>query len=232
MNLARLLARGVGAWLHFEQTSNRSGLFSEKYLALPIGQILSGQLGTRAVAEYRHPVLAPIMIGQGKRPAVDFVVFGKNREIKVAVESKWLGPTAPDVKAILWDLVRLEMIAHTEGADCFFVLGGRKERLDALFLHQKFAGNPTWHPHPLIEYRSNTRHRVHLLPLASHRNAMLKAMFEDYQDFLFPHDIVTTRSAPFPENCNLSLPQVYVWRISCAENRRTFAPKAINAYRT
>jgi len=171
------------------------------------------------------------MIGRGRRPQVDFVVFGDERRIKVAVESKWLGSSTADVKAILWDLVRLEMIAHAENAECFFVLGGLKRRLEALFEHSKFAGNPTWHRAPLIDYRSNSKHRVHLLPVARHRNNMLKAMFKDYPDFPFPHDIAATRSAPFPSDCTQSLPQVYAWKIGCVEKRQTFRPRNITPYR-
>jgi hypothetical protein len=31
------------------------------------------------------------MKGPGKRPAVDFVVFGKYPKIEIAIESKWFG---------------------------------------------------------------------------------------------------------------------------------------------
>jgi hypothetical protein len=47
MNYARLLADGVGSWLQYEHACGHSGLFSEKYLAQPIGHILSGRSGNR-----------------------------------------------------------------------------------------------------------------------------------------------------------------------------------------
>jgi hypothetical protein len=231
VNLARLLSRGVGSWLHFEQASNRSGLFGEKYLALPIGQILSGRLGERVVAEFRHPVLAPLMEGRGRRPEVDFVVFGEKPRISVALESKWVGSTKLSIQSILWDLVRLELIAHEEEAECFFVLGGQKRRIDELFAHRIFAADRKWYPHPLMEFTHNGQHKVHLLPVAKHRNPMLKAMLKDYQTFPFPHHIVARRSTPFPDPCAGSLPQIYVWKIAASVKRQIFQPGQIDAYR-
>jgi hypothetical protein len=94
MDYAKLLARGVGAWVQYEWACDHSGLFSEKYLAQPIGHVLAGQSKNRASAEYTHAVLAAHMKGAGKRPAVDFVVFGNYPKIEIAVESKWFGKTS------------------------------------------------------------------------------------------------------------------------------------------
>jgi hypothetical protein len=91
MDYAKLLARGVGAWVQYEWACDHSGLFSEKYLAQPIGHILAGQSKNRASAEYTHTILSAHMKGPGKRPAVDFVVFGKYPKIEIAIESKWFG---------------------------------------------------------------------------------------------------------------------------------------------
>src|SRR5262249_8205570 len=133
MNYARLLTEGVGSWLHFEYLCDRSGLFSEKYLAHPIGQILSARSANRTIAEYKHPVLAPLAKGAGRRPEVDFVICESYPTISLAVESKWVGQSEPSVESILWDLIRLELIAHQEEARCFFVLGGKRSALETLF---------------------------------------------------------------------------------------------------
>jgi len=225
MNLARALTEGVGSWLHFEYACDRSGLFSEKYLTPPIGQVLHARLGSRALAEHRHPVLAPLMRGSGRRPEVDFVVFGEYPRIKVAVESKWVGDRTASVKAILWDLVRLEMIAHEDGAECFFVLGGKKLNLAALFSNAQFSGSVTPRRRPLLETQHNGQHKVHLVPVVPNRIAILRDIFADYQDWSFPHYIVARRSAPFPVPIPLSQYQVYTWKISSPENRQTFKPR-------
>ena len=63
MNYANLLADGVGSWLQYEHACGHSGLFSEKYLAQPVGHILSARSGNRALAEYIHPILKPHIAG-------------------------------------------------------------------------------------------------------------------------------------------------------------------------
>lgn len=45
MKLVRRLVEGVGAWLQFETHCNRRGLFGERYLSVPIGQILGAVYG-------------------------------------------------------------------------------------------------------------------------------------------------------------------------------------------
>jgi hypothetical protein len=73
----------------------------EKYLAHPIGNILSGQSGERTIAEFVHPVLAPMAHGPGRRPAIDFAVCDPYPKIAVGVESKWIGRAALDVGSIV-----------------------------------------------------------------------------------------------------------------------------------
>jgi len=143
MDYARLLTQGAGAWLQFEHACDRGGLFSEKYLAHPIGQILSARSGNRAIAEYKHPVLAPLAKGAGHRPEVDFVVCEPYPRVSIAVESKWIGRTKPSLQSILWDMIRLELLAHQEKARCFFVLGGKRADLDKYFANEVFSGAST-----------------------------------------------------------------------------------------
>jgi hypothetical protein len=119
MDYAKLLAHGVGSWLQYEQACGHSGLFSEKYLAQPIGHILSGRSGNRALAEYAHPVLVKTARGPGRRPAIDFAICNPYPKVEIGVESKWIGKTRPDVESIVWDLMRLELLVHHEGARCF-----------------------------------------------------------------------------------------------------------------
>ena len=80
-------------------------MFSEKYLTTAIGQILSARTGNRAIAEWPHPVLAPLQKGAGRRPEVDFVARDREDRVILAVESKWAGRTALSTSAILWDLL-------------------------------------------------------------------------------------------------------------------------------
>lgn len=231
MNLTRLLTEGTGAWLHFEFTCNRSGLFSEKYLTVPIGQILSAWAGSRVVAEYRHPVLGPLAQGRGRRPEIDFVIFDRYPRIKYAVESKWIGHTAPSVQGILWDLIRLEMVAHAEQAECVFILGGQRGSLNAFFDSDAFYGPRKPHQRrSLLRIDNNSIHSIPLVPTVAHRIGMLRNIFADYQDMAFPQKISTRRSAPFPPEGGLKQYQVYAWKVSQSSRREVFYPKNSRHY--
>jgi hypothetical protein len=231
LNLTRLLTEGTGSWLHFEFACNRSGLFSEKYLTVPIGQILSAWGGSRVVAEYRHPILSPLAQGRGGRPEVDFVIFGEYPRIRYAVESKWIGRTTPSAESVLWDLIRLEMIAHSEKAECIFVLGGQRGALNAFFNSDKFYGARKPHQfRPLLRVNSNAIHSFPLVPTIPYRIDMLRSIFADYQSIAFPHKITTRRSAPFPPEGGLNQYQVYAWKVSSPECRDVFYPKNSKHY--
>ncbi|MCX7310316.1 MAG: hypothetical protein NTV56_00965 [Alphaproteobacteria bacterium] len=225
MDYAKLLARGVGAWVQYEWACDHSGLFSEKNLAQPIGHILAGQSKNRARAEYTHTILASHMKGRGKRPAVDFVVFGEYPKVEIAVESKWFGKTDVTIEDIVWDLVRLELLAN-DGAECFFVLGGTRRSLDKLFADKDFAkGTSNRRPCPFLRHDNNILHPISIGPIDRRKLGILQPMYTKYPDLKFPTNIVTRRTAPFPEMTTIDGYQVYVWKISSAQNRKTFSAR-------
>lgn len=225
MDYAKVLTGGVAGWLRFESACDRSGLFSEKYLTAAIGQILSGRSGNRTVAEYKHPQLAPLMTGPGRKPEVDFVVRNSDDKIILAVESKWAGRTKLSTEAILWDLIRLELIAHHEGARCIFILGGSKRRLNAVFAEPAFADSKAMpHRRPVLRHDNNVLHSTPLVPTVPVRIPMLKKLFAAYGQFEFPEKVVSRRSAPSPTDARERDYQVYAWEIHPAANRRIFRP--------
>jgi len=116
MELDRILARGIGGWLQFEHACHRSTIFSEKYLSVPIAQILNTKFGKNVHAEVRHPILGDLSPGRGRPPEIDFVVKNDNQEITVAIEAKWVSGTVTkqSVERVIWDLVRLAMIGNTD----------------------------------------------------------------------------------------------------------------------
>jgi hypothetical protein len=231
MDYAKRLTGGVGAWLNFEAACDRTALFSEKYLAHPIGQILNAASGGRTLAEYQHPVLAPIKTSAGRRPEVDFVVVDDDRKVIVAVESKWIGATTPAVDKIVWDIIRLEMLANI-GVQCFFVLGGKRKKLEALFGHAAFdAKDNRGYRKPLLRHDNNVLHATPLGPTVEARRPMLRKLFADYQQFEFPNVIHSRRSAPFPSDPNTSAFQVYTWEIKSTPNRTIFRPANSAQYR-
>lgn len=231
IDFAKMLTTGVGSWLGFESACNRSGLFSEKYLTTAIGQILAARTGNRAIAEWPHPVLAPLRTGPGRRPETDFVVLDQNKQVILAVESKWAGRTIPSISSILWDLIRLELIAAATGGRCLFVLGGTRQRLETVFEEPTFA-DATAGPHrrPVLRHDNNVLHSMALVPTVKARIPLLKMLFRNYQSFQFPEKLVSRRTAPFPANPKPRHYQVYAWEIMPATRRKTFRPEKSRHY--
>lgn len=225
MDFAKVLTGGIAAWLEFERACDRSGLFSEKYLASAVGQILGARTGNRVEAEFTHPVLAPLKQGPGRRPQVDFVVRDENAKIVLAVESKWAGRTSPSTKDILWDLVRLELIAHHENARCIFLLAGTGAKLKAIFGDPAFSDAETKpHRRPVLRHENNAVHVTPLVPLVPVRFDMLKKMFEPYREFRFVEHVTSRRTAPRPEVAKSREYQVIAWEILPRSDRTEFRP--------
>jgi len=66
---------------------------------------------------------------QGRPPQIDFCIYKADKSIEIAVESKWLGNAQVGVGDIIWDLIRLELLAHDLNVKCFFVLAGPKKKV-------------------------------------------------------------------------------------------------------
>lgn len=232
MDLARLLTEAVGSWLNFEWCCGRSGLFNEKYLSVPIGQLLAGQYGERVHAEYNHPVIAKKMLGPGRRPQIDFAVCDPYPSVKIAVETKWIGAGTIKITDIIWDLIRLELIANDSGATCIFLLAGKHRNLAKLFASPDFSGPPDIHyRRPILNAEKNTQQGLWLVPHDHYRVPILRRLFAELQEYEFPHKILTRRTTPFPDGDRLNQYQVYSWVVSSARKRRTFRPGASPQYR-
>ena len=224
-NLVRKLCEGVGAWLHFEYLCRRDGLFSEQYLSVPVCQILSSALGDRIHSEFEHPILSRAMDGAGRRPSIDFVFCDPHPSIRVAVETKWAGSSHTTAASIIWDLIRLELIAHHFKATCIFLLAGRQSDLDALFADSDFAGPPrTPSRHPILRVNSDSLSNLSIGAHTHYRIPLLRSVLERCQDVAVPREILTRRSKPFPAECKNKNYQVFAWEVLSAEKREEFIP--------
>jgi hypothetical protein len=231
MNYANLLADGVGSWLQYERACGHSGLFSEKYLAQPVGHILSARSGNRALAEYTHPILKPHTAGSGRRPEIDFVVCEQYPSISIAVETKWIGSTKPSVESIAWDLIRLELLAHFENAQCYFVLGGKRVDLERFFGLSAFSNATSDRQRkPLLKHDTPGQHTITFGPLDRARTPILDDVFKKYPELPFPTRVVSHRSMPFPASQTKDGYQVYVWLVRPAQPRTTILGKKILQY--
>lgn len=100
MRPVRKLVEAINSWLDFEVMCKREGLFSECYMAYPIGQFLSAYYKHNLTAEYLHPILAPLKAGRGDKPRIDFAVIDDNEQLVLAIETKWLSSSQTLVRDI------------------------------------------------------------------------------------------------------------------------------------
>lgn len=231
MYLVRRISEGLGAWLHYEFCCDRSELFSERYMAAPLGSILSSASEGRVHAEFTHPILASTMTGSGRRPAIDFVISEKYPTPKIAIETKWVGDDGLSISSIVWDMIRLSLLELEFGADCYFVLGGQRKALKKLFARDDFMGkNGDNAARPILKTDTNNRCRLNLVPSDHWRTPLLRECLVGWPEKLpAPQRIISCRSEPFPVNPPLSRYQVYAWKITHAKAEGSFLP-AENKY--
>jgi hypothetical protein len=179
-------------------------------LPLALGQVLTSRFGGRVYAEFTHPVLADISRRVGRPPSVDFVYCGdKYPNISLAVETKWAGSSHTSIKTILWDVIRLEMLAHHYSASCIFLFAGKRAVLKKLLEKMKLRGATSCDTAILLHTTSNATHGMSLLPHPRYKVKLLRELFKEAQDIEIPHRIITRRSSPFPMQCPNNNYQVY-----------------------
>ena len=66
MNKFAKIAEGLASWLNFELRAGREDLFSESYLAQPLGQLIQYRYKGRVRSEIEHPVLIVLMRGKSR----------------------------------------------------------------------------------------------------------------------------------------------------------------------
>jgi len=226
-----MLAQAVGAWLQYEFACNRSNLFNERYLSVAIADALYAMHKDEVRSEFLHPVLAPHKTGPGRRPEVDFATVRKYPEVTSVVESKWVGPEGLAAADVLWDLLRLELIAHASHVPAYFVMAGRRKHLEKFFHSKAFSGSPTsagkYRYLLKLDHRSVGAIRVDS-PNEDRRKIFAK-LFYDYQKVSFPSRISTSVPAKYPEHCPMYQYQAFAWRVPSPDAPR-FLPRDNVAY--
>lgn len=231
MTLLRKITEGLGAWLHYEYCCDRSELFSEKYLATPVGALLSSSRVGQIFSEFEHPILTEKMSGPGRRPALDFVVCKEYPVPSIAIETKWIGGTTISVDSVVWDLVRLALLNLQYGTTCYFLLGGKRRNLKLFFGSKHFKGSAEPGSMPVLRTRTNFPSALPLTPVNRHRIPLLRKVFDGWPATLqAPTKILARRTAPFARRTAVSQYQVYAWEISCTPKKELFWPKRSSHY--
>lgn len=232
MNIKRSIAEGVAGWLMYEFRSFRGNLFEEKYLLTPISNVLSGVYKDRVISEFDHPILNAHKTWPGRPPQIDFVIKGQTNPVEIAVESKWYGNSPVKVEDILWDLIRLELLHKEYSSTCFFVLGGQKKRLEALFTSDRFQEpKQNGRKRPILRIKKERKQAVRLDNPPPSRAKLIKPRMQQYENVSMPTSIVTGYPDFYPLECRNSDFQVYVWEIQSFRNKPRFFPKNNQVYR-
>lgn len=235
MELEKILARGIAGWLQFEHACHRASIFSEKYLCTPIAQILNTRYGSKVHAEVKHPILGDASLGRGRRPEIDFVVYNDERDIIVAIESKWVGSTVTKqtVERVIWDLVRLAMIGNNDTMKCYFILAGKKKDIDALFANKHFNGEPDkkGRIRPILKVRPSDYMDNRIDSPTADRAELLKPIFRLCQDVELPMRLGTGRTEHYPKDAFNYDYQTWVWEVMPNKQKIVFKPKNHKHYK-
>ena len=221
LTLRRSLSEGLSSWLTFERHSGREGLFSERYLALPISQILSSHFNGHVEAEHNHPILS----NQGRRgrpPQLDFIV--KNgHAISLVIESKWAGESGISVVDILWDCIRLELAAYHYGCDGVFILAGRRDKVEKLLSSQSYNPNTSrGNPSPILGLNGNGRSSVNIQSPKRDFGPALHEYLKLYPKVQFPRSFICGSGVQIPWEAPGDALTAVVWHIQAESQNKRF----------
>jgi hypothetical protein len=138
------LAQAIVHWLEYQEICGRAELFSEAYMAQPIGEYCLSLSPTHFEPEFVYP--AAYQEGTRRKRALDFAVLGRNAAntqnvVKHAIETKFVTAKRQFHQEVYDDLYRLAWFQPTrepEGCCRWLVIAGYRKNLDgAKFLGAK-----------------------------------------------------------------------------------------------
>jgi hypothetical protein len=232
MDKAKRLAQAVGAWLQYEFACNRSELFNERCMSAPIASGLYAIYKQEVRSEFVHPILGPLKSGPGRRPEVDFAVISKYPDVSCVLESKWIGATPVKVEDIVWDLLRLELIAHKTHAAAFFLLAGRRKHLESLLHSKAFLGRRTAAGKYRTILKTHPQPRIRVSGALPERKELFRKLLAPYQNLSFPTQLSTSVAHVYPQACPMFQYQAYVWQVHAPAATPRFFPRNHGFYST
>jgi hypothetical protein len=214
-NVQRRLAEGTSSWLLFEFHCKRGDLFSEKYLTVPVGQILTGLFPGQIKSEVNHPLLLKTS-RVGRPPQLDFVIV-KDGIWQVVIETKWVGKTEITVSQIIWDLMRLEILARLNNSVCYFILAGFNKKIVSLLENTHFNSS---NPVKSITTLTSTKISIDLSKLQQPIKDSLNVKMGKYPTCYFSEVISCDIPHFYPEkNINMSF-KTLVWKVNAYNKSR------------
>lgn len=215
------VAQGLACWLQYERRCGREELFSERYLAHPLAQLLRNYYVRRILAEHPHPVLAGR--NPGRPPSVDFLVPKTEKYEAIAIETKWVSRSTTLVRDILRDIVRLDLMIPDHAGEAFLILAGQKSACENLFSTRVFARErPGMTPFTILPTGLRQKATLRFNAPTKWRRDIYQSALEAFEGLRISSEISVSLSGPFPQEALKSDYVVYLWRISQGEGAPRF----------
>ena len=219
--LRSALSEGLSSWLTFEHHVGRDELFSERYLALPIAQILRNHVSGKVVAEHNHPVLA-VPGRQGRPPQLDFVVQDSGKTTLV-LESKWAEERGVSVADVVWDCIRLELAAHYYGCEAIFVLAGTRAQVDSVLESASFNPKTTrGKPSPVLGLNGKGRLSLNVQSPKRDFGPAVHKILQGYSKVAWPRSFVCSHGTQLPKDPGVNQYTAAVWHIKPEESSKRY----------
>jgi len=218
------LTKGLAGWLQFEMQCNHAGVFSERYLTKPIADLLIGSYGTYVIAEVNHELLRN---ARGRPRQVDFGVLHEGSDqVRIAIETKWIwGKNSFHHGLMLYDMIRLELLAHRYQAETYFILAGMKRDIQRWFDHDRFVQVRNQKRKPFVSPRAKGQTLVIHHHKNSHWRSLLAVAVKPVRDRPLAERFPVSLFGPYPSNAKAADPVVLCWRIWTTQGvRHTFVP--------
>ena len=213
----RKLVEATASYMRFEQLCHRTELFSESYLAHPIGQFLLARHGSNVRSEWPHPILSEGKTGPGRRPAVDFAVLAEDRKTPaIAIEAKWLGSANDILEQIVRDIIRLELLVWKYKTEAYFLLAGTRRKADALFAKKSALPHPTQPgSHEFLPLGSGEQSWIRLENPAKFRQALIARAIRPFEGMNvdIPAGVSVSACGLFPVDAPRNQCCVIGWRV-------------------
>lgn len=223
MNEARAaeLCRTIHHWLAFQRSCGRLSLFSEAYLAQPVGEFIRAHHSGPIRPEWTIPDLKSGARGRPRQ--LDYVLLSRDTgRLIAAIEAKWVKAKPVDPQRIINDLLRLERLRDNTGQAVlrYFVVAGISRDFERYFRSRKVRSKDREQDflRPVLDRSKTRKKRVRVHGVGNPWKGYYENFAETYGVEL-PRGFITKRL----ESCDADGVSVWLWKVMSRKNRRTYA---------
>jgi hypothetical protein len=217
------LAKAVRSWLTYQDIRGRGALFSEAYLAHPIGEFLSHSQHGKVQAEINHPTLK--VQGPGRPRQIDYAILGRDSSrLTTVLEAKWVSNSNIDSQYVLDDLLRLECVRDLQGQMVYryFLIAARKQDFQDHFqvVQVNLNGGRASFIQTLLSFdENNPKKRIAIRDTTGNARRFFKSFSERFKTGL-PTSFSTALNGLSSDDDFT----VMIWQVTSVQRRSLFDP--------